>query len=271
MTTYTAKDRIRIMDARYRKEYNYRRYLGIPTSLVPADEARAHVNRLLDLGWSSNALEQMANNKVSSTGLLYLAQGRHATIERKTQAAVLGIPYTLAPTPTVDDTAHIPALGAERRVKALMRIGWPHDTMRNECGINTSHLARSTYPTALAYRWRAIDTMYQRLSMRRGPSELTASRAAKMEFAPPLAWTNIDDPLETPTGWRRGITDRAVELRELNRLQVGITEACKRLDVSRDGLQKWCERHDMGDLYSRLVDREQARYWRNGSAEGGVA
>ncbi len=109
MTTYTAKDRIRIMDARYRKEYNYRRYLGIPTSLVPADEARAHVNRLLDLGWSSNALEQMADNKVSSTGLLYLAQGRHATIERKTQAAVLGIPYTLAPTPTVDDTAHIHA------------------------------------------------------------------------------------------------------------------------------------------------------------------
>ncbi len=227
MTTYTAKDRIRIMDARYRKEYNYRRYLGIPTSLVPADQARAHVNRLLDLGWS--------------------------------------IPYTLAPTPTVDDTAHIPALGAERRVKALMRIGWPHDTMRNECGINTSHLARSTYPTALAYRWRAIDTMYQRLSMRRGPSELTASRAAKMEFAPPLAWTNIDDPLETPTGWRRGITDRAVELRELNRLQVGITEACKRLDVSRDGLQKWCERHDMGDLYSHqavvleLRNRGEAR------------
>jgi len=266
--TYTAKDRIRVMDARYRKEYNYRRYLGIPTSLVPADQAREHIKTLLDLGWSSTALEQMAGARVSGTTLLYLADGVHATIERATQAAVFSIPITLAPTATVDDRVHVPALGAERRVRALMRLGWHHEAMKTECGIDTTHFARSTYTTALAYRWRAIDTMYRRLYMSRGPSELTASRAARAEFAPPLAWDHIDDPNEEPRGWRRGVLDRAVELRELDGYRVGISEACRRLNVSRDALQKWCERHDMSPLYSRLIDRENPNAARHRNTEG---
>jgi hypothetical protein len=259
------------MDARYRKQYKYRRYQGIPTSLVPADQARAHINRMLELGWSANALEQMAGGRVTSTTLMNLAYSVHPTIERTTQAAVLSIPITLAPTPHVDDRALIPAQGAERRVRALMRIGWTHDAMRAECRIETAHLARGTYPTTVVRKWRAIDDMYQRLCMRRGPSMVAADRACRAGFAPPLAWNDIDDPGEEPNGWRRGVLDRAVELRDLDAQRVGITEACRRLGASREAIERWCARHDMTPLYGRLVDREQGRYWRNGVAEGGVA
>jgi hypothetical protein len=197
--TYTATDRIRITDAQYRKIRNYRIYRGLPTGLVPADTATQHIRALTALGWSYNALEQTIGGAVTGTTLANLGAQTHGTIERKTRAAALSLPYTLAPTPAVDDTALIPTLGAERRVKALLALGWTHDEMRRRGNV-TVHLARGSYTQMLARRWRDIDAMYAELCMTPGPSRHTASRAAKVGYAPPLAWDDIDDPNEKPAG-----------------------------------------------------------------------
>src|SRR5688572_23156843 len=124
--TYTAADRRRVKDAQYRKLRNYHVYRGIPTSLVPADTAAQHILALTALAWSYKALEQTIGGAVSNTTLANLATQTHGTIERKTERAALSIPYSLAPTNAVDDTALIPTLGAERRVKALLALGWTH-------------------------------------------------------------------------------------------------------------------------------------------------
>lgn len=64
---------------------------------------------------------------------------------------------------------------------------------------------------------------------------------------------------------------RRAQLEDMDALGASISAVCKALSMRRSNLEKWCARHDMTPLYSRLVDRESIRYWSNGVAEGGVA
>lgn len=204
--TYSTNDRRRVVDRRYRKTYLMKQLNGIPTSLIPSKPAADHINRLVALGWSFKALEYMAGEHITDVTLNNLATGRHDTCERKTAAAALAIPYTLAPNALVDDTAFIPLLGARRRVQALLRLGWNHATMRRHAGVDTSHIVRGTYQSLTARKWRAIDNMYQQLCMTPGPSHITTNRARTAGFAPPLAWLAIDNPDAHPSGMGHLIT-----------------------------------------------------------------
>lgn len=265
--SWTATDRRRVTDAQYRKRYNYKRHLGVPTSLIPADDTQAHVARLVDLGWSCSALAHMTSG-VTDTTVVNIYRGHHPMIERDTAAAVMRIPYTLAPGPDVPDEALIPTLGAERRVHALMRGHWNHAAMRKIAG-DTTHLARGTYGQMLARRWRAVDAMFRDLCMTVGPSPTTARRAEAAGMIPALAWSNIDDPDETPTDWRYESTDRREALRDLADMGLGITEAARRLHLSRDAVWTWCKNHGMSDVYRKLAAREALR--ENQHTRGAVA
>ena len=236
MTSYTAEDRRRVVDARYRKVYNYKQVRGIPTSLVPADKAAARLGRLLDLGWSGTALEQMTGGTVTSATLINLRDMRYPRIGRATAASVMALPITVAPNEQVADESLIPTLGAQRRVQALMRLGWNHAALQNECGFNTTHFVRGTYAQTLARRWRVVDDVYRRLLMTIGPSTTTARRAERAGFAPPLAWTDVDDPDEKPAGWQYRPAARADNLRDLAEMGLGITEAARRLHLSPEAI-----------------------------------
>lgn len=194
----------RTKDREYRKRRALKLLRGIPTNLIPADEARDHVQRLNNLGWSFNALEEMAGGAISSVTLGNLATGRHSTVERKTAAAALAIPYTLAPSARVSDEALVPTLGARRRVHAMLRLGWNHAAMRPLAG-DTTHISRGTYSTISARRWRQVDAFYQAHCMTPGPSSTTVARARAAGFAPPLAWDDhIDHADASPVGDQKG-------------------------------------------------------------------
>jgi hypothetical protein len=258
--TYTAKDRIRVKDAQYRRTYILRRHHGIPTSLVPADRARAHLAALLELGWSAKALAAMSNG-VTGTTLNNLQHGTHQTIERATATAVLSIPHTLAPNTNVPDKSLIPTLGAERRVQALMALGWTHDSMRAHAA-NTTHLARSTYKQMLASRWRAVDDMYQQLSMQPGPSPTTAKRANAAGWVTPLAWDNIDNPNETPNvGGHDDDIDPVVVARLLAGHNVPATRA-ERTEVIRRWVADGRPARELNGRYGWKIER----YWKHGEA-----
>lgn len=219
--TWTATDRRRIQDRRYRKTRALKLLRGEPTSLTDATDAAAHIRAMFDLGWSFNALEQMAGGAVSSVTLNNLADARHPTVERNTHAAATSIPWTLAPTPLVDDTAHVPTIGAARRVHALMRLGWPHAELRAR-GIESSHLSRGTYRQMTAGKWRKVDAVYRELCMSVGPSTTTATRARAAGHASPLAWDDhIDVPDARPVGATKPGTDKAIDHVVVARLVAG--------------------------------------------------
>lgn len=97
----------------------------------------------------------------------------------------------------------VPSLGARRRVQALQALGWSRQRIAEEAGWTSSGALR--YVTRSDTMTRAtfdrILAAYERLCMMR-PDDMGADRArtwAKRHgYAPPLAWTDIDDPDELP-------------------------------------------------------------------------
>jgi transcriptional regulator with XRE-family HTH domain len=171
----------------------------------------------------------------------------------------------------------VPAIGTRRRIQALKAMGHSGADIAARLGVTGQAVHKLEHGTAeriFAATALNVARVFEEMCMTL-PTGYHRTRirnaAAAAGYAPPLAWTNIDDPDEVPRDWQRAKDDWIAELYDLDEQHVGVSEACARLGVSRKSLQKRCERHDLTPLYSRLVDREQGRYWRNGVAEGGVA
>lgn len=111
---------------------------------------------------------------------------------------------------TRQDRLYIDSTGTIRRIRALMALGWRladldqalgHRADVNYCH-NITRQAKVHYKTA-----RKVAGLYDRLSMKLGPSERTRTIAQKRGWLPPLAWDDdhIDDPTYRP---RRGSNRR---------------------------------------------------------------
>lgn len=112
------------------------------------------------------------------------------------------------------DTLMVDPLGTHRRIQALAALGWALARISREAGrdrtwagLLLSRTAPMRQETA-----RQVAEVYERLSMRLPPEttraeKIDASRARRLAregcWAPPLAWDDIDDPLEQPAGQER--------------------------------------------------------------------
>lgn len=99
---------------------------------------------------------------------------------------------------------YVPSIGTTRRIRALQAIGWRlgdidqalgHGDGWNNYAHNLTRQDRIHASTAAK-----VAAVYERLSMTPGPSGRTRAIAKNRRWAPPLAWNNIDDPNEKPTG-----------------------------------------------------------------------
>jgi transcriptional regulator with XRE-family HTH domain len=175
---------------------------------------------------------------------------------------------------TVYGNRMIPAIGTRRRVRALKAMGHSGAEIGARLGITyqavnkIEHGSSDQIRVATAKKVRrvyeelcmTIPTGYHRTRIR--------NASARMGYAPPLAWNNIDDPNEVPRNWQRSTDDWIAELYDLDDNQFGITAVLARLAVTRKSLQKRCERHGLMPLYSRFVAREQPHYWANQYGDG---
>lgn len=103
----------------------------------------------------------------------------------------------------------IPNVGTMRRVRALMWLGWTRHGIAQHAGIAEETLRKYLRPGVQVRRVNAekIAAVYDSLSMRTGPSNITAGKARSLGYTSPLAWEgiDIDDPAATPdTGPTRG-------------------------------------------------------------------
>lgn len=175
---------------------------GVPTSLVDAAPIRVRINALVELGYSFDAIAATYGTGTSA-GLRLIAHGTHKRAERKFEQ-LANLPVTLAVHPNVGDSMWVPTLGAQRRLRALMRLGWRHEDVRAIVGRSTHVLVGNSAPAKIkAIDWRLIDAAYRSLSATPGPSHKSRTRAEHMGYPAPLAWEDIDNPRETP----RGTTD----------------------------------------------------------------
>lgn len=90
----------------------------------------------------------------------------------------------------------VPATGTQRRIRALMAIGWTSEEIRRRAGWGTPQAVTELLTTrTTVYRHTAatIADVYAELCMTPGPSAKNRREAMKKGWAPPLAWEDIDN------------------------------------------------------------------------------
>lgn len=161
----------------------------------------------------------------------------------------------------------VPAVGARRRLQALMVMGWRHQDLAPLLGFRTTNLNHQAGDWITQAKHIAVKDLYDRLWNIKGPaSPASLGRVAKAGYAPPLAWDDdtIDDPNALPDLGSRiyaqgrapeGAVKRAdavIEDMEFL-LEGGCTwlNLLTRLSVSEDALERALHRAGRSDLINR--------------------
>lgn len=190
--------RNRTMERARKKRLALAQLNGIPTSMVPAAPIRARLHALTDLGWSLDAIAAM-HGAGTSAALRLIANGNSRQANRKFEG-VAHLPITLAVPDSVPDNSWVPALGATRRIQALLRLGWRHEDIEAFADRSVHVFAGAAAPhRTRAIDWRIIDATYEALSATLGGSIKTATRAERLGYFSSMAWSDIDDPHERPS------------------------------------------------------------------------
>lgn len=233
----------RAANARYAKLAKYRADKGI-TVLVDAAPVKAHLEQLRAAGIGKRTIA--ARSGVALTVISRLigidtsrpARRVHPDTARKLLAV------------TVDDHADgsfTDALGARRRLQALVALGWTQTEIATRIGWTTANLNRITLGH-VAQVTRAthtlIDELYEQLSMRPGPSTRAQGVARRRGWVPPLAWDDIDDPLEQPAVDLVRRSDRVDPLDVLELHKAGETRdaIAQRLGIARTSIDTYIAR-----------------------------
>lgn len=131
----------------------------------------------------------------------------------------------------------VPAIGAQRRIHALQRLGWSAEALSRRLGHSPKWvdrvMKRSTIRRATH---ELIVSLYDELSMTLGPSDRTRRRAEQKGWLPPLAYDDdrIDDPNYRPS--RRVVVPKDVDQAVIERVLSGErlrTTAAEKREIMR--------------------------------------
>ncbi|GGM55732.1 hypothetical protein GCM10012275_28560 [Longimycelium tulufanense] len=178
----------------YRKRLLYGEY-----GYRDAESARAHVRQLRALGWTYEQIAEAAGISAWVAHHLDTRPKRH--VKAETERALLAVP--LVPRASHRPVSHI---GTQRRVRALMRMGWTTEEVARRAGIKVRTLRTVISRGGMSYNIHLrVARVYDELSHTPGPSGGAAGKARHLGYAPPLAWDDdtIDDPNATPQGVER--------------------------------------------------------------------
>ena len=229
--------------AKRRKQKVYRVY---GTVRVPADKSLATIDRLVSEGYPIIRIAEAAG--VPQPTVSRLVNRRWQRIHRDTAARLETVTrasiIALSPPGAI-----VPALGTQRRIHALARLGWTfHQMADNDQALRKmiGDVSRGERQRITVASFLAVKAIYDRMSMEPGGSVQTISRATRNGWAPPLAWDDdtIDSPDATPDfggadrGRRElyaaGLCDRAIASEE---------------GVTRDAIRIWRKRHGLDANY----------------------
>lgn len=164
------------------------------TSTDPA-RARAHVQALVEGGMTQPHIAALAGVSISTVNrMLYPGLGAKR-IRKDSEKRLLAVKIDPSPNDAVD------AIPAQRRVRALMAIGWTQQQLSKRSGISTALLNRvasGRKKMIRRYSEEKIVALFDEIGMIPGPSERIRQYAMDRKWLPPLAWDDIDDLKERP-------------------------------------------------------------------------
>src|SRR6478609_2692054 len=158
----------------------------------------SHLRRLVAEGYGVDLLATVLG--VSDNTINGLINGGRTDRERAARIRTLTRQEILTAAP---ERCHVPTIGAQRRIHALMRIAWSKSAIANN---NRSMLriiqgactGESRYMLAGTHRF--IADRYDTLSMKEGPSPIVRRISERRGYPSPLAWDDddLDDPAALP-------------------------------------------------------------------------
>ena len=100
----------------------------------------------------------------------------------------------LATRPDPAGKALVDAGAAQRKLQALVALGWTQGSIGARIGVSASNMTATItgQPQMTARRVRAIGRVYAELHMTPGPSVRARNDARRKGWLPPLAWDDID-------------------------------------------------------------------------------
>lgn len=157
--------------------------------------ARQHVAALVESGMSQPQIAALSGMSVSSINRLMYPHLGLTTIRKSNEAKILAVKPKPSPTLTVS------AIPAQRRVRALMAMGWNQKQQAAKSGVSHNMLnaiAAGRRKTIRRWSDEKITALFDEISMIQGPDQRVRRYALSMKWFPPLAWDDIDDLSERP-------------------------------------------------------------------------
>ena len=187
---------------------------------VDAAPAIAHIEKLREAGVSWRRMSEL-------TGV-YRTQIRDiypdaVKIGKSTAERILNTPIPAGKHTVALDNDRVPAIGAVRRLRALVANGWTQSYLAERLGMTIQNLSWVTHHKQdgiSVRRDRDIRALFDELQLTPGPSVRARNLGVKHGWALPLEWDEelIDDPAAEPVLARRtkwdNVQGRAVERRE---------------------------------------------------------
>ena len=248
----------------WQKQWRHDAAKGMKRTTGP-EKAQAHVQALVaTYGVSARSIAETAG--VAPQLICDLNKGVRAGLKVASERRILAVrAQDIYNRPNARGS--VPAIGARRRLQALMVMGWRHKHLAPLLGFRTTNLNHQAGDWITQQKHDAVMDLYDRLWNVKGPAgQQSLSRIAKAGYAPPLAWDDdtIDDPNALPDLGARvysqgrapegaiRYSDAVVEDAEFL-LEDGCTwpELLARLGLSAEALDQLLYRAGRSDLINR--------------------
>lgn len=246
----------------------------VPETFIDATRARDHLNAHRANGIGARSLAD--GSSLSRVTLERIASGRQRLIRPSTEAVILAI----HPDPAkLRDRAKVDGTGSRRRLQALMARGWTGVALAARMGCSPENVRQMTRgengSLTTAGAWRKVRDLYDQLwdvappqhsASQRAAAQASRDRAARLGWAPPLAWDDdtIDSPSAEPNLGEAGLSWEKFTLDDLEDcIAWGYDRhgAAERLGVTVSAIEHRCsaKRANRPDLLERLDRNALAR------------
>lgn len=164
---------------------------------VTSDQAWAVLDEMLARDWTGAAIASACGIPNRTVWLILQESGSG---HRRTIGARLAAQIVNHGQPTA---GNVGAVGSQRKVRALARLGHPCSAIEEASGLPRATITlitrgqtKRTKPHVAA----AIDKAWREMCLSTGTCKRARNRAIAAGWPAPLAWDDIDDPMEAPKG-----------------------------------------------------------------------
>jgi len=139
----------------------------------------------------------------------------------------------------------VPGLIAARKLQALIAIGWTQTEIAKRLHVDPSNIKSLITGSRAIFtsKDKKVDQLFRQLQNTPGRSDLARQRAKRLNWLPPMAWDDIDDPSERPQHEHLRKESRAYkihpeDLQELTRLGWSNEEIAKRYNMKIKSVER---------------------------------